>query len=180
MSDNRLPSNTFNDGLAIELPEFMSMPAIRLDLSNIVEADRRETKLMVKNVNPSTYSHLEYVYNEAYRDLKKHVATVGYQILRADSELEKAKATALLEKFPVFLDGKPKNMNNAAVRDAFVAQDESVRAIKDRLDSLKMIEIFLDGRIKVMENVCRFMRKQMDMYIRAGAGLSPDIFNSQK
>lgn len=175
MSDNRLPANTFGDGLAIELPEFRGMPAVRLDLSSVVEADRRETKLMVKDVNPSTYSHLEYVYNEAYRDLKKHVATVGYQILRAESELDKAKAAALLEKFPVFLEDKPKGMNNAAVRDAFISQDKDVQEVRDRLDSLKMIEIFLDGRIRVMENVCRFMRKQMDMYIRSGI-VNPDLY----
>jgi hypothetical protein len=178
MSDNRLPSNTFNDGLALTLPEFKGLAAIRLDMDRIREAERNI--ILAKDVNPSTYSHLESVFNDAYMDLKRHLATVGYQILRVENELEKAKSIALLDKFQTFLEGKPKSMNNAAVRDAFIAQDADVQAAKDRLDSLKVMEMFLEGRVRVMENVCRYMRKRMDLFIRAGAGLDPDIFNTQK
>lgn len=177
MSDNRLPSNTFNDGLALTLPEFKGLAAVSLNMDRVKEAER--CIILAKDVNPSTYSHLENTFNDAYMDLKLHLATVGYQILRVENELEKARSIALLDKFPIFLEDKPKNMNNAAVRDAFIAQDPDVQVAKERLDSLKAISIFLEGRVRVMENVCRYMRKRMDLLIRAGA-IDPNVFNTQK
>lgn len=166
-SGNQIPANTFNDGLALVLPEFKGLSSIRLDLESLKLAE--QTLAQAQHVNPSTYSHLEHIFGEAYRDLKKHVATIGYQILRTESELEKARAAAILDKYPEFMKDKPAKMDTAVVRDAFISRDTDVQSAKDRLDSLKMMEVFIDGRIKVMENVSRFMKKKMDMYIREGA-----------
>lgn len=163
---NKLPANTFNDGLALELPEFRGLPSVRLDVSSLQEAERR--LIEAQHVNPSTYTNLEHCFNEAYRELQKHIATVGYQITKVENEYEKSKAVVLLDKYQEYMKDKPSRLDTAEFRKAYLSQDKDVQEAKDRLDSLKALEIFLNGRIKVMENVCRYMRKRMDLLIRAG------------
>lgn len=162
-----LPVDQFNqDNLIITLSEFRGLPSISLDMTALKTAERR--LIEAKTVTPMTYTDLEYTFGEAYRDLKKHLATVGYQILKTKAELEKSKASALLDKYPVFLATKPSRFDNAAVRDAFLARDEEVQAAQERLDSLVTLEVFIEGRIKVMENVCQYMRNAMKLVARSG------------
>lgn len=163
---NQLPANTFNDGLALELPEFRGLPAIRLDVSCLKEAERRAHE--AQHVNPSSYTNLEHCFSEAYRELKRHLATVGYQITKVENEYEKSKSIVLLDKYQEYMKDKPARLDTAEFRKAYITQDKDVSEAKDRLDSLKALEIFLDGRVKVMENICRYMRKRMDLLIRAG------------
>lgn len=165
--DNKIPANAFGQEMALELPSFGAIPSIRMDFSLIRSAESR--LIEAKTVNPSTYAELEHTFNDAYRILKQHAATVGYQILRSETELKKAEGTAILEKYPVFMEGKPKSMDNADTRKSFLALDTQVSALRDRLDSLRAMEMFIDGRIKVMENVCRYMKKSIDLVIRSGS-----------
>jgi hypothetical protein len=158
--------------IAFKLPEFKSLPAVKLVMNNVKVAESRLHE--AQHANPATYSELEHCFGESYRDLQKHLGTVGAHILKAKTMLDKAKGVALMDKFPEYLKDKPKSMNNAAVRDAFVGQDEDVAAITDHLDTLMGLELLLEGRVKVMENVCRWMRKRMDMIIRSG--VDPDFF----
>jgi len=168
MADNGLPVNVFNDRLALELPAFRNLPSVRLNVSALQEAERRIVE--AKDVNPSTYTDLEHCFNEAYRELKGHLATVGFQITKTENEYEKSKSIALLDRYQEFVKEKPARTDTAEYRKAFISQDPDVVAAKDRLDSMKALEIFLDGRVRVMENVCRFMRKKMDLIIRSGIG----------
>lgn len=163
---NKLPANAFNDGLTLELPEFRGLPSVRLDVSSLQEAERR--LIEAQHVNPSTYTNLEYCFNEAYRDLKKHLTTVEYQLMKVENEYEKCKSIVLLDKYQEYMKDRPARLDTAEFRKAYISQDPEVQEAKDRLDSLKALQIFLDGRIKVMENVCRYMRKKMDLLIRAG------------
>jgi hypothetical protein len=166
VTDNKLPANTFNDGLALELPEFRGLPAVRLNISRLQEAEQRLHE--AQHVNPSTYTNLEHCFNEAYRELKGHLATVGYQVVKADNEYEKSKSIVLLDRYQEYMKDKPSRLDTAEFRKAYISQDKDVQEAKDRLDSLKALEIFLDGRVKVMENVCRYMRKKIDLIIRSG------------
>jgi hypothetical protein len=176
MSNHSIPSNTFNkDHVEVVLPAFRGLDAVSISLTALKEAERR--LIEAKTVTPSTYTELEYVMGEAYRELKKNLATVGYQILKTQNELEKSKASALLDKYPAFLEGKPAKFDNASIRDAFLARDPEVQEAKERLDSLKAIEIFLEGRVKVMENVCHYMRNAMRLIIRSG--VPTDIYYNQ-
>jgi len=175
MSENRIAPNTFNDNLQVQLPAFRGLPAMSLELTALKTAERR--LIEAKTVNPSTYTDLEHTFNEAYRELKRNLATIGYQILRVKNEIEKSKASALLDKYPEFLKGKGSRFDNAAVRDAFLARDEDYMEAKERLDSLTALEVFLEGRIKVMENVSRYMRNAMQLIIRSGVPINPGYYN---
>jgi len=176
MSNHSIPTNTFNkDHIEVVLPAFRGLDAVTINLTALKEAERR--LIEAKTVTPSTYTELEYVMGEAYREIKRNLATIGYQILKTENELEKSKASALLDRYPAFLEGKPSKFDNAAIRDAFLARDPEVQEAKERLDSLKAIEVFLEGRVKVMENVCHYMRNAMRLIIRSG--VPTDIYYNQ-
>jgi hypothetical protein len=167
MSNYSIHSNTFNkDHIEVVIPAFRGLEAVSINMAALKEAERR--MIEAKTVNPSTYTELEYVMGEAYRELKKNLATVGYQILKTENELEKSKASALLDRYPAFLEGKPTKFDNASIRDAFLARDPEVQEAKERLDSLKTLQVFLEGRVKVMENVSHYMRNAMRLVMKSG------------
>jgi hypothetical protein len=130
-------------------------------ITAIKEAERRMVE--AKIVNVATYGELESVMGEAYRELKLNLATVGYQLLKTQEELEKSKANAILDKYPDFLVGKPAKFDNATTRDAFLIRDVEYMEARERHDSLTALNIFLDGKVRVIENVCRYMRKLIDL-----------------
>lgn len=160
------PSSAPGENSVLVIPAFGQSPALKLEMSSTREAEKRLVE--AKTVNPITYSDLEHCFNESYRELKKHMSTLGYQIAMAEKALETAKSDLLLDKYPDFMKDKPKTQDNADLRKAFFMRDKEYVAALDRINQIKAIESFVDGRIKVMENVCRYMRKQMDLVLRSG------------
>jgi hypothetical protein len=152
----------------MELPAFKKAPALSMDMSAIRSAENRIIE--AKNVNPATYADLEHDYNEAYRDLKRYLSAIGYQIVFAEKAMEEAKADILLDKYPLYLEEKgiKKTQDNADLRKAFMARDLEYQACLDRINQLKALENNFDGKVKVFENVCRYMRKKMDLIVRSG------------
>lgn len=160
---DKVSSSTSN---AMELPAFAGAPALRLEMDKIREAESRF--LEAKTVNPITYADLEHTFNESYRDLKRHLSNIGYQITLADKALRSAKAEVLLGSYAEFMNGKPKSHDNADLRDAFLIKDESYAAALDRLNQLKALESNFEGKLKVVENVCRYMRQHMYLLSKNG------------
>lgn len=152
-------------GVELTIPQFGTSELIKLSMTAIKEAERR--LIEAKMVNPATYSELEYVMNEAYREAKKNITIVGYEITKAEKALREAKSIAILDEYPQFLkDNSFKD--NATLRDAFLERQENYVAAHDRIDMLKAYLDLMEGKVKVMENVCRFMRKEIDLVIRSG------------
>jgi hypothetical protein len=172
MSDHNIPSNAFSDDLSIQLPEFRGLPSITVNMTALKTAERR--LIEAKTVTPSTYTDLEHTFNEAYRELKRNLSTVGYQIMKTKSEMDKIKSGILLDKYPEFLKEKGSKFDNASMRDAFIHRDPDYEQARDRLDSLTALEVFLEGRVKVMENVSRYMRNAMQLIIRSG--VNTDVY----
>lgn len=175
MNNNSIPANTFSDNLQVQLPAFRGLPPISIDMTALKTAERRLVE--AKTVTPSTYTELEHTFNEAYRELKRNLSTTGYAILKVKSEIEKIKASILLDRYPEFLKDKGSKFDNAAMRDAFLARDDEYMQAKDRLDSLVALEVFLEGRVKVMENVCRYMRNAMQLIIRSGVPVTTGYYD---
>lgn len=163
-------------GAVMTLPAFGKTPQITLDMNKTREAEQRFIE--AKTVNPVTYVDLEHTFNESYRELKRHSSTIGYQINQAEKAMEEAKATVLLDKYPEFLEGKSKGTDNADTRKAFLIRDEDYSKALDRLNQLKAVESFIDGRIKVLENVCRYIRKEIDLTMRSGLS-NRDLYITQ-
>ena len=119
-------------------------------------------------VNPSTYSDLEHTFNESYRDLKRHLSSVGYHLTLADKAIRQAKAEVILGSYAEFMTGKPKSHDNSDLRVAFLMKDPDYLAALDRVNQLKALESNLDGKIKVIENVSRYMRQKMYLISKSG------------
>lgn len=177
MSDQKI-SPSPGDNSVLVIPAFGKSPALSLELSKTKEAENR--LIEAKTVNPSTYNDLEHCYNEAYRELKRHLSAIGYQLALADKALETAKSDILLDKYPEFLKGKPRSTDNGDLRKAFFMRDTEYLAALDRINQLKVMESFVDGRIRVLENVCRYMRKSIDLIIRSGATSNMYITSGRK
>ena len=154
-----------SDSQLMVLPAFGKAPELKMEMKNIRVAESRLVE--AKTVNPMTYSDLEHTFNEAYRDLKRHISAIGYSLASAQKSLEDAKADVILGTYQEYAKQHPKEANSDT-RNAFLARDPEYTAALDRIAQLKAIESNLDGKIKVMENVCRYMRKQMDLILRSG------------
>lgn len=170
MSENQGSSNSL-----MVIPSFGKSPELRMEMQNIRLAESR--LIEAKSVNPFTYPDLEHTFNESYRDLKKYIASIGYSISTAEKALEDAKADVVLGSYKEYITINPKEAN-ADTRNAFLAKDEAYTAALDRIAQLKALEANLDGKMKVMENVCRYMRKQMDLVLRSGM-TGKDYYNTQ-
>lgn len=150
------------------LPAYGKSPALKMDMKNVRYAEQRIIE--AKTVNPFTYADLEHTFNESYRDLKKHVASIGYALAMAQKSLEDAKADVILGSYADAMKDKPKSHDTLDMRNAYLTRDAAYSAALERIAQLKALEANLDGKIKVMENVCRYMRKQMDLILRSGVG----------
>lgn len=162
--DQKLPIN-YTERAELTIPEFGSTPAISLDISKIKEGENR--LIEAKIVNPGTYSDLEYTFNEGYRQAKTHLSQVGYEITRAKKAVRDAKSRYLLDEYPGFLK-ENKLKDNASIRDAFLERQKDYVDAQDRIDMLTALESLLEGKVRVFENVCRYMRKEMDIVVRSG------------
>lgn len=158
------------------LPAFGRAPELKMEMKNIREAEQR--LIEAKTVNPVTYVDLEHTFNEAYRDLKKHIASIGYSLSMAQKSLEDAKADVILGSYAEAMKDKPKSHDTLDMRNAYLTRDPAYSAALERIAQLKALEANLDGKIKVMENVCRYMRKQMDLILRSGLS-SKDYYVTQ-
>lgn len=158
------------DRQALTLPAMGKVPELKLSMDKIIEAEKR--LLEAKSVSPATYADLESCYNESYRDLKRHLSAIGYQIALSEKAMNKAKSDMLLDTYPEYLaaNNLKKTQDNADLRVAFFMRNEEYVSALDRMNQLKALESSFEGKIKVMENVCRFMRKQMDILLRNSGG----------
>jgi hypothetical protein len=168
----------FDKKQILVLPAFGKTPELKFNMEPIREAESR--LIEAKTVNPVTFPDLEYTFNESYRELKKHLTQVQFAIAQAEKALEDAKADVLLDKYPQYLEEKAikKTQDNADLRKAFLMRDANYTAALDRIDQLKALESNFEGKIKVMEKVCSFMRVQMNLIIKSG--INPNMYNTIK
>lgn len=156
-----------DENQVLVIPAFGKSQALKLEMDVIKLAESRIHE--AQRVNPVTYVELEHTFNGAYRDLKRHLSAIGFQLTQADKALESAKADIILGSYAEFTEGKPASFDNADKRKAFMMRDEAYVSALDRVNQLKALESLFDGKIKVIENVCRYMRKQMDLVLRSGS-----------
>lgn len=135
-------------------------------MDKIREAESRF--LEAKTVNPATYSDLEHTFNESYRDLKRHLSNIGYQLTLADKAIREAKANVILGAYAEHMQGKPKYQDNTDLRDAFLMKDKAYCDALDRVNQIKALSSNFEGKIKVIENVCKYMRQKMYLISKNG------------
>jgi hypothetical protein len=155
-----------NNDKALVIAAFGKSPEMRLDVTRIREAETRYIE--AKTVNPSTYSDLEHTFNESYRNLKTHLSNIGYQLTLAEKSLREAQANVILGAYAEHLKDKPKYADNTMLKDAFLMKDPEYVAALDRINQLKALQSNFEGKVKVIENVCRYMRQKMYLVSKSG------------
>lgn len=164
MDNHNLPTK-FAEVVELVIPAFDARPAVPLSFGAIKEGERRLIEYSMVNV--STYSNLSYTFNEGYREARKNIAVIGYELTQADKILRRIKSELILDEYPAYLKEKGLK-DNASYRDAFLEKNPSYVSAQDRIDMLKAMEALMDGKIKTFENACRDMRKQIDIVTRSG------------
>jgi hypothetical protein len=155
-----------NNENALVISAFGKLPELRLDMTRIREAETRYIE--AKTVNPATYSDLEHTFNESYRNLKTHLSNLGYQLGLAEKILREAQANVTLGSYADYLKDKPKYADNPQVRDAYLIRDPDYTAALDKVNQLKAFISNFEGKIKVVENVCKYMRQKMYLISKSG------------
>lgn len=151
---------------SLVIPAFQQSTELSLSLNKTREGEAR--LLEAKMVNPLTYADLESCFNESYRELKRYLGLIGLELLKADDALETAKSNFLIDSYQDKIKDLPKSYDSADLRKAWLMRDADYLAAKDRQNMLKAMEALLDGKIKVFEKTCQFMRKRMDLVLRSG------------
>lgn len=164
MSKQVLPTN-FTESVELTIPEFGTRSEVRLVCTKIREGETRIIE--AKAVNGATYNELEYVFNEGYREAKANLTMVRYEIAQSQKIQRRIKSECLLDQYPEFIKNRGIN-DNASNREAFLELNEDYIAAQDRIDMLVAMEEMFENKIKVFENVCRYMKKEMDILIRSG------------
>ena len=164
MNEQSLPTK-FAEVVELAIPAFDDRPVVTLSFGGIKEGERRLIEARV--VNPATYSDLEYSFNEGYREARKNLSVIGYEITQAERIFRRTRSELILDEYPTFLR-ENKLRDNASIRDAFLEKNKAYVDAQERINMLKAMESLMDGKIRVFEKVCQYMRKQMDLLIRSG------------
>lgn len=122
-----------------------------------------------QNLVPSNYSNLEFVFQEAWREARRNAINVGDAIKKAMQNIEEVKADIILVEIPEMLKTMPKGSNNADLRKAIFAKNEKYKAATEHLEKLEVLLNHFESHMKIMENTSRFLKKQMDYFIRSGS-----------
>ena len=142
------------------VPAFQDREQIILNFGSIKEGERRLIEARV--VTPSTYSDLSYSFNEGYREARSNITAIGYEIVQAEKIHQRIKSQLLLDEYPDFLK-KSTMKDNATLRDAFFDRSPELTEAQDRINMLKAMQSLMEDKIKVFENVCKYMKVQMDL-----------------
>jgi len=162
---------SFTDKKLLKIPAFCDVPENILDITIVKNAEGRIHE--AQSVNGGTYTELEFTFNEGYRESRKHLSTIGYQISLVNKEIRKVKSQLLIDEYPSWL--KESGLKDSTItKDAFFNKHDNYVNALDRKDMLVALESFFEGKVKVFENVCRYMKKTIDLEIRSG------IINSNK
>lgn len=142
------------------VPAFQNREQIVLNFGSIKEGERRLIEARV--VTPITYSDLSYSFNEGYREARANITAIGYEIVQALKIQRRIRNQLLLDEYPEFL--KKSEMNdNATLREAFFEKSADYKAVQDRIDMLTAMKALMEDKVKVFENVCKYMKVQMDL-----------------
>jgi len=146
------------------IPEFDGRPAINLSFTANYEAERRMVEARV--VNGATYSDLEMIILQGESEMRTNHSQITYEITRSKKTLERLKSEYLIDEYVPFL--KETGLKDSTiVKNAFLQKKEDFIAAQDRIDFLTALESLVEGKIKVLNNVSRVMKKEMDLQIRS-------------
>lgn len=154
-------------GTTMVVPSHGHCKELRLSMSAWEEAMKRMKE--AQNLVPSNYSSLEFTFQEAWRESKRNAIMIGDAVKKAMQNVEEIKSDVFLDEIPKLLEKLPKSANSADFRKAVLMKNEDYKKAIEHLEKLQSMLEHFDSHMKIMENTSRFLKKQMDYFIRSGA-----------
>jgi len=152
----------------MEVQAFKHCKLLRLDATdwNLAMSRFREAQ----NLVPGNYSSLEFCFQSAWREAKRNAIDVGAAICKAKQNVDEAKADIILDEIPRILEekGLTKSANNADFRKAIMSRNKDYTSSLEHLEKLETLLEHFESHMKIMENTSRYLKKQMDYFIRSG------------
>jgi hypothetical protein len=155
-----------NNGTALVVPAFRHCPELTLTMTGWQSAMGRLHE--AKHLAASNYSSLEFTFQEAWRESKLNAIKVGDALRKAKQNVEEIKSDIILDEIPRKLEELPKSANNADFRKAVMNKNEDYKEALIHLEKLEATLEHFESHMKIMENTSRFLKKQMDYFIRSG------------
>lgn len=129
---------------------------ITIDLSQILIAEGRQGEVAI--VTPMKAPELLALFNGAWRDLHKEVTKLVWERDRAEKEIERRKATVLLDEVPAILKAKG-SASSTDTRKAVIDMDPEYIVRQDIYDQLNAAVEHLKGKLKSFENAYTSTKK---------------------
>lgn len=158
--------NNENNGTALVVPAFRHCPELTLKMAGWESAMGRLHE--AKHLAASNYSSLEFTFQEAWRESRLNAIHVGDAVKKAKQNIEEIKADVVLDEIPKKLEELPKSANNADFRKAVLNKNADYLQALEHLEKLEAMLLHFESHMKIMENTSRFLKKQMDYFIRSG------------
>ena len=148
------------------LPFSESLPSLSVEISHLKEAEARLPE--IRTVSPATYAELESVFGKAYREQKAQVRKIEMHILKVKAEIIRLSGVCIFDKYPTFLEQRPKIKDSTDTRARFIENDPDVVMYKERLGNLEIISKICGDKVQEMENAYKVLRRQIDLVVKSG------------
>ena len=147
------------EGTTVKLPgPKPGTPDIVLELGAILIAEQRQNE--VAFVTPIKAPELLALFNATWRDVDKLVKELVAARIQAERELERRRATLLLNEVEDILK-TCKISSTKDTRDAAIALDKTYQDLQDRVDQIEAAGEYLKGKLKSFENAFTSVKKIM-------------------
>lgn len=146
-------------GTTLQLPSATKdLPDRVLNLGEILIAEGRQREVAM--VTPMKAPELLYTFNHAWLETDKLVKGLAADLVKAEAQVEKRKATILLYEAEAFL--KARNVASTKdSRDAVIVLDPEYELLQDRVDQIYAAQEWLKGKMKSFENSYSSVKKIM-------------------
>ena len=146
-------------GTTLQLPSATAdLPDRVLNLGEILIAEGRQRE--VAFVTPVKAPELLYLFNHAWLETDKIVKGLAADIVKAEAQVAKRKATILLYEAEAVLK-VCEVASTKDSRDAVITLDEQHGKLQDRVDELFAAHEWLKGKMKFFENAYSSVKKIM-------------------
>lgn len=155
-----------NKGTTLVVPGFRLCKELTIHMVSWQQATARLPE--AQNLVPANYSSLEFSFQEAWREAKKNAIATGEEIRKAKQNVDEIKSDIILDEIPKKLEELPKSANNADFRKAVMSKNTEYKQAIEHLSKLETMLEHFESHMKTMENTSRFLKKQMDYFVRRG------------
>lgn len=148
--------DTGNDKYIVPRGDGVGEPII-LDMVRVASAQSRLQE--VATVNLQNASELMSTFNEVWLELNRSVTMLTYERARAEDSLKVAHAESILDCSDEIIKKRGHAKSSEGLREAVADLDPRVRSAKERLNEIRAVYSYLDGKMQAFANAYTAVKK---------------------